>query len=195
MQRLGEIDAGLDMRVVRNDEITPEEAIALDPRWLLLSPGPCTPAETGVCGALIDHFRGRIPVLGVCLGHQTIAAQSGLVVERHHRLMHGKTSPIHHDGRGIFAGLPNPFVATRYHSLAAIQLPDVLVPNAWSEDDVVQGIRHVDLPIHGVQFHPESVLTTEGPRLVENWLRLVSDHRFRKKREEGGARRVGMMDF
>jgi anthranilate synthase/aminodeoxychorismate synthase-like glutamine amidotransferase len=199
VQRLGEIDPSLEpgqqLVVVRNDRITPEEADRLDggrgPSHVIISPGPCTPAEAGVSSAMINHFAGRVPVLGVCLGHQCMAASNGMTVGRHVIPMHGKTSPIHHDGAGVFAGLSNPFTATRYHSL--VVLPETIPPrrpgadgwkiSAWTDeaaDDgatrrVVMGLRRVfadtsRFPIEGVQFHPESFLTEEGPRLLKNFL-------------------------
>lgn len=176
VQRLGEIDPGLDIHVVRNDKITVEEAAALPVDRLLLSPGPCTPRESGVCAAMIEHFRGTLPIMGVCLGHQTIADVHGATVGRHDRLMHGKTSEIHHDDRGLFAGLPNPFTATRYHSLIVDR--ETLDPSfevtAWTDTHEVMGIRWIDAPSHapmeGVQFHPESFLTVHGPQLLANFL-------------------------
>jgi anthranilate synthase/aminodeoxychorismate synthase-like glutamine amidotransferase len=177
VQRLGEIDPGLDMRVVRNDKLTLAEARSMGPARLLVSPGPCTPRETGVCPELIRHFRGRIPILGVCLGHQTIADVAGMLVRRHDVLMHGKTSEIHHDGRGVFAGLPSPFTATRYHSLIVDRatLAADFVVSAWTEAGEVMGLRWTgagsdDAPMEGVQFHPESFLTVEGPGLLRNFL-------------------------
>ena len=179
VQRLGEIDPTLVMEVIRNDQITLDEAVAMNPRHLLISPGPCTPDESGICPDLIAHFRGRIPILGVCLGHQTIGQVYGMTVRRHDVLMHGKTSEIHHDGRGVFAGLSNPFTATRYHSLIVDR--DTLAPefeiSAWTEQNEIMGLRwtgpgSAEAPLEGVQFHPESFLTVEGPRLLENFLRM-----------------------
>ena len=143
VQRIGELDPAIEMRVVRNDKITVDEAVGLTPTHLLLSPGPCTPKETGVCPQLIEHFRGRIPILGVCLGHQAIADVHGMVVQRHSVLMHGKTSKIHHDEQGIFQGLPNPFTATRYHSLIVkrASIADEFKLSAWTNDDEVMGLR------------------------------------------------------
>jgi anthranilate synthase/aminodeoxychorismate synthase-like glutamine amidotransferase len=179
VQRIGELDATIDMRVVRNDKITPDEAESLNPRHLILSPGPCTPKESGVCGDMIERFRGRIPILGVCLGHQTIADRHGMVVHRHRVLMHGKTSEIHHDSKGIFRGLPNPFTATRYHSLIVDRatLRDEFEVSAWTDDDEIMGLRWIGsgsnlAPMDGVQFHPESFLTIEGPRLLANFLNI-----------------------
>lgn len=179
VQRIGEIDPSIAMEVVRNDQITVEEANAMMPTHLLISPGPCTPRESGVCPQLIAHFRGRVPILGVCLGHQAIADVHGMTVQRHSRLMHGKTSPIHHDGRGIFAGMPIPFVATRYHSLIVVPstVNDEFEVSAWTAENEIMGLRwkkpasNTSLaPMDGVQFHPESFLTLEGPRLLMNFL-------------------------
>lgn len=180
VQTVGELDPSIDLRVIRNDKITVEEAAALQPERLLLSPGPCTPKEAGVCGGLIQHFRGRIPILGVCLGHQTIADQHGMVVKRHDVLMHGKTSEIHHDNRGIFEGLPNPFTATRYHSLIVERstVSRDFEVSAWTSQGEIMGLRWkgAGAPMDGVQFHPESFLTTEGPKLLANFLGLRAPH-------------------
>ena len=175
VQRIGELDPGLEVRVVRNDEIDADDAVRMDPGRLIISPGPCTPQETGNTRAILERLRGRIPVLGVCLGHQTIGATSGMTVRRSGDPVHGKTSAVHHDGRGIFAGLPSPFEATRYHSLV-IDRDTVDTTrfeiSAWLEDGTIMGIRALDdgAPIDGVQFHPESFLTTEGPRLLSNFI-------------------------
>ena len=180
VQRIGELDASLDMQVERNDKITVQEAEALKPTHLLLSPGPCTPAESGVCGAMIEHFKGRIPILGVCLGHQTIAERHGMSVVRHSVQMHGKVSRIHHDGGGLFEGLPNPFTATRYHSLIVERssLADEFEISAWTETDEIMALRWKNAPpdaaLDGVQFHPESFLTVDGPKLLGNFLGLQS---------------------
>ncbi|MFM1822663.1 MAG: hypothetical protein RI967_929 [Planctomycetota bacterium] len=178
VQRFGEIERGLEVRVERNDRITPDEAEALAPTHLVVSPGPCTPKEAGVSAAMIGRFRGRIPILGVCLGHQTIGDCHGMTVRRNDRPVHGKTSPIHHDGRGLFAGLSNPFVATRYHSLVvdpATVHPDFEV-TAWTDRGEIMGLRWKApagaAPLEGVQFHPESFLTVEGPRLLANFLAM-----------------------
>jgi anthranilate synthase/aminodeoxychorismate synthase-like glutamine amidotransferase len=174
VQRIGELDASIDVHVVRNDKITVDEAEAFAPTHLLLSPGPCTPAESGVCRPLIEHFRGRVPVLGVCLGHQAMAGVHGMDVVRHDVLMHGKTSEIHHDGRGIFEGIPSPFTATRYHSLIVDRatLSDEFEVSAWTADDEIMGLRWRGdgAPLDGVQFHPESFLTVHGPSLLANFL-------------------------
>ena len=179
VQRIGELDPSIKMRIVRNDKITVNEAAALEPTHLLMSPGPCTPKETGVCPELIELFRGRIPILGVCLGHQAIADVHGMVVHRHTVLMHGKTSEIHHDERGILEGLPNPFTATRYQSLIVdrTSITDEFEISAWTNDDEVMGLRWVggqnnQAPMDGVQFHPESFLTNAGPALLANFLGL-----------------------
>ena len=175
VQRIGELDPGLEVRVVRNDEIDPDEARRLDPRRLIISPGPCTPRETGNTRAILETLQGRVPVLGVCLGHQTIGDASGMTVRRSNAPVHGKTSPVHHDGRGIFSGIPSPFEATRYHSLVierdTVDLERFEI-SAWLEDGTVMGIRGrgIDAPLDGVQFHPESFLTTEGPRLLANFI-------------------------
>jgi len=177
VQRIGELDATIEMRVARNDKIMPDEADALGPSHLILSPGPCTPKESGICGEMIQRFKGRIPILGVCLGHQTIADGHGMIVHRHRVLMHGKTSKIHHDGKGVFAGLTNPFTATRYHSLIVDRdtLNGEFEVSAWTDEDEVMGLRWIgrgsdSAPMEGVQFHPESFLTVEGPRLLANFL-------------------------
>ena len=173
VQRLGELGA-VEIQVFRNDKITVEEAEELEPDHIIVSPGPCTPREGGVSNDIIRHFAGRVPLLGVCLGHQCIAHSFGAVVERHRRLMHGKTSPIYHDGKTLFKGLPNPFEATRYHSLAVREetLPDCFEISARAEPDEIMGIRHKEYPLEGVQFHPESFLTKEGPTLLGNFLEL-----------------------
>jgi anthranilate synthase/aminodeoxychorismate synthase-like glutamine amidotransferase len=178
VQRIGELDRAIRMQVVRSDKITVDEAEALNPSHLIISPGPCTPKESGVCPQLIERFRGRIPVLGVCLGHQTIADVHGMTVKRHSVLMHGKTSQIHHDHRGIFRGMSNPFTATRYHSLIVDRatLDPQFEISAWTETDEIMGLRlknsPANAPLDGVQFHPESFLTVEGPRLLANFLNL-----------------------
>jgi anthranilate synthase/aminodeoxychorismate synthase-like glutamine amidotransferase len=179
VQRIGELDPSIRLEVVRNDKITVEQAQAGRPTHLLISPGPCTPRQTGICPDLIRAFRGRIPILGVCLGHQTIAEVHDMTVHRHRILMHGKTSRIHHDGRGIFEGLPNPFTATRYHSLIVDRdtVGEGFEVSAWTGEDEVMGLRWVDggagqAPMDGVQFHPESFLTVEGPDLLANFLGL-----------------------
>ncbi|MEM7683139.1 MAG: aminodeoxychorismate/anthranilate synthase component II [Planctomycetota bacterium] len=191
VQRIGELyvrrgQPEPDLRVVRNDKITAAEAVGLDPSHVIVSPGPCTPSEAGVSCAAVEALAGRVPVLGVCLGHQSIGQVFGMTVARHRKLMHGKTSPIHHDGRTVFEGLSNPFVATRYHSLvitAETFDDDRFETSAWCDDDgerVVMGLRARpgalgagrDAPLEGVQFHPESFMTLEGPGLLANFLGL-----------------------
>jgi anthranilate synthase/aminodeoxychorismate synthase-like glutamine amidotransferase len=175
VQRLGEIDPALDLRVFRNDQITIDDLEKLNPSRVIISPGPCTPREAGVSNAILERFASRLPIMGVCLGHQCIGHVFGGEVIRNYRVMHGKTSPIHHDGLGLFAGLSNPFEATRYHSLVirreTFQNPDFLV-TAWTEEGEIMGVRHKTWPLHGVQFHPESFLTEEGPKLLKNFLGL-----------------------
>lgn len=172
VQYLGEL--GADLKVIRNDKIKVEEALALKPEKLLISPGPCSPVEAGVSCDLIRAFAGLIPVFGVCLGHQSIGMVFGGEVVRADRLMHGKTSPIHHDGSSVFKGLPDPFDATRYHSLIVKKssLPDELRITAWTEEGEIMGLQHKGLEVHGVQFHPESILTTQGKKLLQNFLDL-----------------------
>ena len=171
-QYLGEL--GADTRVVRNDELTAEEALALRPERIVISPGPGTPDQSGITLELIRRSAGRVPLLGVCLGHQALGQAFGGRVVRAPTLMHGKTSPIHHDGRTLFAGLPDPFIATRYHSLIVerASVPECLEVSAWTADGIVMGLRHRGLPLEGVQFHPESILTAAGKDLLQNFLRL-----------------------
>jgi anthranilate synthase/aminodeoxychorismate synthase-like glutamine amidotransferase len=163
---------GADVRVYRNDRVTLEEARALEPTHLCISPGPGVPAEAGVSEDMIRAFAGRIPVLGVCLGHQALVEAYGGTIVRAERLMHGKTSRVFHDGRGILAAMPNPFEAGRYHSLLAERaaVPAALEVTAWTEEGEVMGVRHRSLALEGVQFHPESILTPEGPRLLAAFL-------------------------
>ncbi|WP_273000437.1 anthranilate synthase component II [Hydrogenibacillus schlegelii] len=163
---------GAEVRVFRNDAITPEEAERLAPRYLVISPGPCTPNEAGVSLAMIRHFAGKVPILGVCLGHQAIAQAFGGRVVRARRPMHGKTSEIVHDGKTLYKGLPSPFVATRYHSLIVEEesLPDVFEVSARTAEGELMGLRHRRLPLEGVQFHPESILTDGGMDLLRNFL-------------------------
>ncbi|MGQ9812659.1 MAG: anthranilate synthase component II [Dissulfurimicrobium sp.] len=165
---------GVDLKVFRNDTITVEELEAMGPDRLLISPGPCTPKEAGISVEAIHRFAGRIPILGVCLGHQAIGVAFGGRVIRASRLMHGKTSMITHDGKGIFKDLPNPFEAMRYHSLVVedATLPDCLEISARSEQGELMGIRHREYLIEGVQFHPESIMTSEGVRLLKNFLEM-----------------------
>ena len=163
---------GADVRVYRNDAISIEEARALEPTHLAISPGPGTPDDAGISMRMIEAFAGRIPILGVCLGHQSLVAVFGGRIVRAGRLMHGKTSPVHHDGRTIYAGLTQPFEAGRYHSLIAQPdaLPSHLEVTARTPEGEIMGVRHLALAVEGVQFHPESILTPEGPRLMENFL-------------------------
>ena len=176
VQVLGAIDPVLDIRVFRNDEITPDQLEALQPARLLISPGPCTPRESGVSNDVIRRFAGRLPLLGVCLGHQCLAHVFGGEVVRAGRLVHGKTSLIAHNGRGLFSGLSNPFAATRYHSLiiAPDRVPTDFDVTATCADDPgeIMAIQHRTDPTFGVQFHPESFLTLEGPRLLANFLAI-----------------------
>ena len=175
VQRLGEIGAQ-DIRVYRNDKVTVPEIEQQGPDHIIISPGPCTPREGGVSNDVIRHFAGKVPILGVCLGHQCIGYSFGATVDRHRRLMHGKTSMIHHDGRTIYEGLANPFEATRYHSLAILPgtLPDEFEVTAWADEDEIMGVRHREYPLEGVQFHPESFLTAEGPKLLANFLQMYA---------------------
>ncbi|HXN34099.1 MAG TPA: aminodeoxychorismate/anthranilate synthase component II [Polyangiaceae bacterium] len=180
VQYIGELGARVD--VFKNDAIDVAGVRAYDADALLISPGPCTPNEAGISLELITALGGTLPILGVCLGHQAIGQAYGGRVVRAGRLMHGKTSPIVHDSRGIFEGLPSPFDATRYHSLLVerTSLPECLEISAWTEEGEVMGLRHRELDVEGVQFHPESVLTTQGKRLVANWLRRVERRRARE---------------
>ncbi|HXG24187.1 MAG TPA: aminodeoxychorismate/anthranilate synthase component II [Chthonomonadales bacterium] len=172
VQYLGEM--GQELVVRRNDKITLEEIAALAPERIVISPGPCTPNEAGISVPLIQRFAGKIPVLGVCLGHQAIGQAFGGEVIRNFRVVHGKTSLIHHDDRGVFENLPNPFEATRYHSLVVKRetMPDCLEISAETAEGEVMGLRHKEYPIEGVQFHPESVMTQVGKDLLRNFLRL-----------------------
>jgi anthranilate synthase component 2 len=172
---LGEL--GAESTVYRNDAISVDEAVAMRPQAVILSPGPCDPDRAGICLPLVEALaREAVPVLGVCLGHQTIGQVFGGRVVRAPEPLHGKTSPIHHDGTGVFAGLEDGFRATRYHSLMVARdgLPDCLLVNAWSDDGVIMGLRHASLPIHGVQFHPESIATEHGHDLLRNFLTIAT---------------------
>lgn len=178
VQYLGEL--GEELVVKRNDEITLEEIEELNPQFLMVSPGPCSPNEAGISMAAIEYFAGKIPIFGVCLGHQSIAQVFGGDVVRAERLMHGKTSQMHHNGETIFKGMDNPFTATRYHSLIVKNetLPDCLEVTAWTDDNEIMALRHKTLPIEGVQFHPESIMTTFGKDLLKNFInhyRLVEE--------------------
>jgi anthranilate synthase/aminodeoxychorismate synthase-like glutamine amidotransferase len=172
VQYLGEL--GEEIRVFRNNKITITEMERLGPDRIVISPGPCTPKEAGVSVETIKHFAGKVPILGVCLGHQSIGAAFGGDIIRAPRLMHGKTSLVHHDGKTVFENIPNPFDATRYHSLLIKKetLPDCLEVTAWTDLDEIMGVRHKEFVIEGVQFHPESILTTVGKDLLRNFLKL-----------------------
>ncbi|KKB82797.1 anthranilate synthase [Devosia limi DSM 17137] len=172
---LGEL--GADVTVVRNDKITLDEIAAMAPEAIVLSPGPCTPNEAGICLALIERFKGDTPILGVCLGHQAIGQAMGGDVIRAPHLVHGKTSKINHTGKGLFRGLNSGFEATRYHSLIVQQdtLPDVLEVTATTDDGLIMGMQHKSLPVHGVQFHPESIASENGHALLQNFLNLARD--------------------
>jgi len=174
VQYLGEL--GEDIRVYRNDRITIDEIEQLNPERIVISPGPCTPNEAGISIDVVKHFAGRVPVLGVCLGHQSVGAAYGAKIIPAPRLMHGKTSMIHHDGKTIFKGLPNPFEATRYHSLIIQEdtLSEEFEISARTDQDEIMGIRHKKLILEGVQFHPESILTLAGKDLLQNFLNLHS---------------------
>ena len=175
VQRLGELDPNIDLQVFRNDKIDGDRLAALKPSHIIISPGPCTPKEAGVSNDVIQRFAPTVPILGVCLGHQCIGHVFGGEVIRNYRVMHGKTSPIHHDGQGVFRGLTNPFEATRYHSLVikreTFHNPDFVV-TAWTDEGEIMGVRHKTWPLHGVQFHPESFLTEQGPKLLKNFVEM-----------------------
>ncbi|MGE7273381.1 aminodeoxychorismate/anthranilate synthase component II [Brevibacillus panacihumi] len=170
VQYVGEL--GEELQVYRNDKITLEEIERLNPDYLMISPGPCTPNEAGISMDVIRHFAGKIPILGVCLGHQSIGQVFGGKVVRAERLMHGKTSDVFHDGKTIFQGIPSPFTAARYHSLLVeeVSLPDELEVTARTADGEIMAVRHRDYPIEGVQFHPESIITQHGKQLLKNFL-------------------------
>jgi len=172
-------DLGAGCVVKRNDALTPEAALALNPEAIVLSPGPCTPNEAGICVELVLAAAARgVPLLGVCLGHQAIGQAFGGKIIRAKEPVHGKTSEIFHEERDLFAGLPKPFTATRYHSLIVQRssLPDVLIPTAATSDDIIMGLRHASLPIFGVQFHPESIATSHGHEILNNFLGLARNH-------------------
>jgi anthranilate synthase component II len=170
VQYLGEL--GEDVEVYRNDEITLDEIARRQPARIVISPGPCTPNEAGISVPLIERFAGAMPILGVCLGHQSIGQAFGGRIVHARQLMHGKTSAIHHDGRGVFRELPDGFTATRYHSLVIerVSLPECLEVSAWTDDGEIMGVRHKALAVEGVQFHPESILTEHGHKLLKNFL-------------------------
>ena len=183
VQYLGEL--GADVKVVRNDELTVAEIEALNPERIVVSPGPCTPNEAGVSVPVLKHFAGKLPILGICLGHQSIGQAFGGDVVRARQVMHGKTSPVYHEGLGVFAGLNNPLTVTRYHSLVISRdtLPDCLELTAWTQHDdggvdEIMGVRHRDYMIEGVQFHPESILSEQGHEMLANFLK-----------QQGGLRR------
>jgi anthranilate synthase/aminodeoxychorismate synthase-like glutamine amidotransferase len=181
VQYFGEL--GAEPVVKRNDEITVSEIEALQPEAVVISPGPCTPKEAGISNEVIAKIGPHLPVLGVCLGHQCIGHVFGGAVVRARRLMHGKTSPILHDNSGVFAALPSPFDATRYHSLIIDPptVPGVLLVNAQTAEGEIMGVRHKDYPIHGVQFHPESILTRHGKELLKNFLQIADDYNTKKR--------------
>ena len=168
-------ELGEEVEVYRNDKISLAEIETLNPTRLVVSPGPCTPNEAGLSVEAIKHFAGKLPILGVCLGHQSIGQAYGGKVVRADRLMHGKTSPIFHDNRELFVGLPDPFDATRYHSLLVERssLPECLEITAWTAEGEIMGMRHRDLPVWGVQFHPESILTVDGMNMLNNFLQMT----------------------
>ena len=170
VQYLGEL--GADVKVVRNDEVALDEVEGMRPELIVISPGPCSPNEAGISLALVQRLGGAVPILGVCLGHQAIGQAYGGRVVHAQTLMHGKTSGVHHAGQGVFAGLPSPFTATRYHSLAVerASLPDCLEVTAWTDDGEIMGLRHRSLAVEGVQFHPEAILTEHGHAMLKNFL-------------------------
>ncbi|WP_243525416.1 aminodeoxychorismate/anthranilate synthase component II [Bacillus pseudomycoides] len=174
VQFLGEL--GQELVVKRNDEVTISDIEQMKPDFLMISPGPCSPNEAGISMNVIKYFAGKIPIFGVCLGHQSIAQVFGGDVVRADRLMHGKTSPMYHDGKTIFADIPNPFTATRYHSLIVKKetFPECLEVTSWTEEGEVMALRHKTLPIEGVQFHPESIMTSHGKELLQNFIRSYS---------------------
>ena len=173
VQKFGEVKPGLKMQVFRNDKVTIDQIEQLKPTHICISPGPCTPKEAGISNEVLLHFAPKLPILGVCLGHQCIGHSFGGVVERAEKLMHGKTDQIHHDGKFIYAGMPNPFTATRYHSLIIRPntLPAEFEITAWTSANEIMGTRHKSWPLEGVQYHPESFLTQHGERLLANFLK------------------------
>ncbi len=170
-------DLGVDVAVHRNDQISCDDVSSLNPRGIIISPGPCTPNEAGICLDLVGRFKSDVPILGVCLGHQSIAQAFGARIVRAPYVMHGKTSEIHHDGSSVFSGLPSPFVATRYHSLtvAPDSLPDCLKVTAETDDGIIMGLMHKEYPLHGVQFHPESIASENGHALIKNFLAICEE--------------------
>lgn len=181
VQGLGALDRGNEIRVVRNDAISVREIAEMCPARIVISPGPCTPAEAGISVAAIREFAPRIPILGVCLGQQCIGAAFGMNVGPAQRLMHGKTSEVHHDGTGLFAGMPSPFRAARYHSLILwrAELPQELIATAWTSVGELMGVRHRDWPLVGVQFHPESFMTEGGVKLLENFVKMGQTYSYK----------------
>jgi len=177
VQRLGEMDPDIALEVRRNDEISLDDIAAMAPSHIIISPGPCTPKEAGISNEVLKRFAPTIPTLGVCLGHQCIGHSFGGEVIRNWRIMHGKTSLIHHDDQGVFRGMSNPFEATRYHSLVirreTFRNPDFAI-TAWTDEGEIMGVRHRTWPLHGVQFHPESFLTHEGPKLLRNFVEMAA---------------------
>ncbi len=181
VQRIGELfvaQGRLDppMRVYRNDQVTLERIEADCPSHIIISPGPCTPREAGISNDVVRRFAGRVPILGVCLGHQCIGHVFGATVDRAPRIMHGKTCEVHHDGRTLFEGLPNPLTAMRYHSLVILPgtLPDDFEVSAWTDRDEIMAVRHRAMPLEGVQFHPESFMTPDGPAILANFLGMAN---------------------
>jgi anthranilate synthase component 2 len=185
VQYFGEL--GEEVMVYRNDAITADEVLSVEPQHIVISPGPCTPNEAGVSVPMIERYSGKVPILGVCLGHQSIGQAFGGRIIHARQLMHGKTSPIFHNNKGVFHGLPSPFIATRYHSLVIEResLPDCLEITAWTEDGEIMGIRHKTLSVEGVQFHPESVLSEHGHKLLENFLSSKESPQSQKERGNG----------
>ena len=172
-------ELGAEVTALRNDRLTLEDVEAMSPTGIVISPGPCTPKEAGISNDIVRRFGPRVPTLGVCLGHQCIGDAYGGRVDPAGEIMHGKTSLVYHDGKGVFRGLPSPFEAIRYHSLAVYRdgLPDSLVVSAWTDSGIIMGLRHKEHPVEGVQFHPESIMTPLGKPLLKNWLNEVSAYR------------------
>ena len=168
-------ELGAELTVARNDSLTLKDAEAMAPQGIVISPGPCTPKDAGISNDVIRRFGTRVPILGVCLGHQCVGYAYGGTVDRAGEIMHGKTSFIHHDGKGVFKGIPSPFEAIRYHSLAVVtsEVPDCLEVSAWTEKGIIMGLRHKEYPVEGVQFHPESIMTPVGKDVLRNFLDKV----------------------